>query len=96
MAKEQTSMRLSRLTRRQLDELTSAAEMTATEANMLGVDRVWRAFFAGDPELFDAVRLLTHLVQQCEAASYADWPQVDGQMLEAIEVLLSTAKNRMR
>ena len=89
MAKEQTSMRLSRLTRRQLDELTEAAEMTATEANMLGVDRVWRAYFIGDPDLFEAQRLLTHLVHQCETASYADWPQINAQMLNAIEALLS-------
>ncbi|MCO5182199.1 MAG: hypothetical protein M9896_19345 [Candidatus Promineofilum sp.] len=77
MAKEQTSMRLSRLTRRQLDELTSAAEMTATEANMLGVDRVWQAFSPAILNYSTPCACCAHTLQQCEAASYADWPQVD-------------------
>ena len=89
MTKQLTSVRLSALTRRQLGQLTEHADMTQAEAHMLGVDRIWRDWFAGNADAAEAVRTLTHLVHNLEDTSFADWPALTGEQMQAIETLLA-------
>ena len=89
MTKQLTSVRLSALTRRQLDELTEHADMTQAEAHMLGVDRIWRDWFTGNADAADAVRTLTHLAHSLEDISFSEWPALTGEQAQAIETLLA-------
>lgn len=88
MPKRHTTVRLSKLTDEQLNELKETFELTDSTIYTLAIDRLYRDLLRHGEVMEDAMYLMRR-VQELESSPADKWPQWSGQDVMAVESLLS-------